>query len=264
MFPGAGKLRTARHEAEDANSRLEVLRQRQHEALAAAGDRRDSSPAMIENPQWTEAVRRLAELEERRRVLLFERTPLHPSVQEVEMHISDLRREMAAIPARISQRPPAEAARPQSVPLAPSPAELSAAQEVANRSRDQVQQLEAAARIAFAARNEELRIDLDPAETPPPLASSPRFAWSMLGTALLAAATSVVGLGMISFGASLEPALSSVGELQSVLPVPVLGVLPAANPARSSGKSAFRQRLTRAIVIASGLLMLVAVAWFAI
>ena len=257
------KLRAAQREAAEADSRLGLLRNRQRGALDAAGERAAPSPATIENPQWTEAAHRLADLEERRRVLLFERTPLHPSVQEIEMHISDMRREMAAIPARVVQRPAAEAARPQSLPLAPSAAELNAAQEQANKSRLQVQQLEAAARTALAERNDELHIDLEPAETPRGLISSPRFAWSMLAAALFTAATSVVGLGMISYGASLEPALASVGELQSALPVPVLGVLPAVHPARSAGQSASRRRLMQATAIASGLLLLIAVAWFA-
>ncbi len=257
------KLRTAEREAADVDARLGVLRDRQRGALTAAGERADPSPATIENPQWTEAAHRLADLEERRRVLLFERTPLHPSVQEIEMHISDMRREMAAIPARIAQRPAAEAIHPQTVPLAPSPAELSAAEEQVDKSRDQVRQLDAAVQTALAERNAELRIDLEPAETPASLVTSPRFAWSILAAALFTAATSIVGLGMISYGASLEPALASIAELQSALPVPVLGVLPAVHPAPSARRSASRQRFMQATVIASGLAMLIAMAWFA-
>jgi hypothetical protein len=255
------KLVAAQREAADADVRLELLRKRQSEAMDAARQNPEPAPAMVENPQWTEASRRLAGLEGRRRVLLDGRTPLHPSVQEIEMRIGDLRREMAAIPPQITQRPAAETAPPQSLPAGPSPAELRAAQEDAIRSHDQIKPLVTAARAALAVRSEVLRIDLAPAEAPPHPASSPRFAWSLLGASLFTAGTSVVGLGMISFGASLEPVLTSVGELQSVLPVPVLGILPAVHPTQSSGRSAFRRRLARAFTIAFGLLLIAAVAW---
>ena len=256
------RLAAARREAQDADSKLEMLRRRQSETMAAAVAKPESSPETVENPKWTEAARRLAELEERRRVLLFERTPLHPSVQEIEMHISDVGRELASIPARIPQRPAVEAARPQTLPSAPSAAELETGQREDSRLHDQLQQVEAAARGALAARSEDLQIDLEPAEAIPEIAAAPRFGWSLVGTSLFAATTSVLAIGMISFGASLEPALASVAELQSVLPVPVFGVVPAVDPARSTMRSAFRHRLARAAAIASGLLLLVAVAGF--
>jgi hypothetical protein len=67
---------------------------------------------------------------------------------------------------------------------------------------------------------------------------------------------------MISFGASLEPTLSSVAELQSVLPAPVLGVVPAAHPSRSTGRSAFRNRVGQAAAILAGVILLALVGWF--
>jgi hypothetical protein len=255
------RLSAARREAQDADSRLDMLRQRQSEAMASAVPKPEPSLEIVENPKWIEAARRLAELEERRRVLLFERTPLHPSVQEIEMHISDMRREMASIPARIAQRPAAEAARPQSLPPAPSPAKLETAHQDVARLHGQLHQVEAAASNALVARSEVLRIDLDPAEALHPIPATSRFGWSLMGTSLFTATTSVVAIGMISFGASLEPALSSVAELQSVLPAPVFGVVPAVHTTRSSARSASTRRLARAFAIASGLLLLVVVAW---
>ena len=99
---------------------------------------------MVDNPQWTEAVRRLGELEERRRVLLFERTPLHPSVQEIEMRISDMRREMATIPPKIAQATGATQSTPFASRLPPVlPAELEAAQQAAATLHRQVEQSDA-------------------------------------------------------------------------------------------------------------------------
>ncbi len=130
------RLREAQRAAAEADSRLEALQRRRSEAAAAAPaaagyERPDEhSVVMVDNPQWTEAVRRLGELEERRRVLLFERTPLHPSVQEIEMRISDMRREMATIPPKIAQATGATQSTPFAIRLPPVlPAELEAAQQ---------------------------------------------------------------------------------------------------------------------------------------
>jgi hypothetical protein len=257
-------MRTAQSKAEAANMRLELLQQRRSEARAAVHDQVETAADSVENPKWTDATRRLAELEERRRVLLFERTPLHPSVQEIEMHIGDMRREMAAIPPRIAQLPSSESSRPLTpLPSGPTIAELDAAQRDASALCAQLPQFESAEKSALAMRSQELRIDLEPAEAISPLPASPRFAWSLVGTTLITAATSVIGLGMISFGASLEPALSSVAELQSVLPAPVLGVVPAAYPVRSNVRSAFRRRVVRAFAIVSGMVLLALVMWLA-
>ena len=83
----------------------------------------------------------------------------------------------------------------------------------------------------------------------------------ILGKALVTAATSIVGLGMISLGASLEPALSSIAELQALLPVPIVGVIPATHPGRRWAASALRRRLARWGWMTAGLAVLFAVAW---
>ena len=83
----------------------------------------------------------------------------------------------------------------------------------------------------------------------------------MLGKALVTAATSIVGLGMISLGASLEPALSSIAELQALLPAPIVGVIPATHPGRRSAASTLRRRLARWGWVTAGLVVLFAVIW---
>jgi hypothetical protein len=76
-----------------------------------------------------------------------------------------------------------------------------------------------------------------------------------------AAATSVIGLAMISFGASLEPALETLGDLQAALPVTVVGVLPTVHPSRPTSQSSLRRKLMRYAAIVVGILTLAAVAW---
>ena len=157
---------------------------------------------MVENPQWTEAARRLTDLEERQRMLLFERTPLHPAVQEIAMRISDVRRKwpifqprspsltaLPACPARVdcqlwNWRRPIEAA---------SQASETAPVRFSRRWRRR--------KKAQAARNSELQVDLHPAEALPGPAKVKPSIIALLETALAAGVTSVVGLGMISFGA---------------------------------------------------------------
>ncbi len=255
--------------AQEADSRLELLRQRQSEDTTATVKPEPRSPVMVENPQWTEAARRLAELEERRRVLLFERTPLHPSVQEVEMRIGDARREMAAIPPKVAQGPAAKEAKEPTnttrtqalLSAARTLGELEAAQQTARKLHDQLRQAEAAARAALTARNKELGIDLEPAKALPDPPPATRFGATLWAAVLVTAATSVIGVGMISFGASLEPALSNMGELQALLPVPIVGVVPAVHPARSAAVSTARRRLARYASIAAGIALLTVVAW---
>ena len=108
------KVRQTERQAFEAQTRFELLRDRRLRALASFRPVAPPQPATIENPRWTEICRRLADLEERRRILLFERTPLHPSVQEIEMRITDVRREMASIPPKIAQEPTRRAASPPS------------------------------------------------------------------------------------------------------------------------------------------------------
>jgi hypothetical protein len=50
---------------------------------------------------WTEASRRLAELEDRRTTLLLKCTPFHPSVREIESQAAAVRIQTASIQPRV-------------------------------------------------------------------------------------------------------------------------------------------------------------------
>ena len=254
------KMRQTERQAFEAQTRFELLRDRR---LRAVADFRPAAPpqsATIENPRWTEIGHRLADLEERRKNLLFERTPLHPSVQEIELRIADVRREMASISPRITQETPAalSSALP---PDAPAPAEVQAAQQAAEQWKQGLQQAQGLERAACMARGTELPIDLLSAEPLPPPPAPSRVTPVMLGKVLVTAATSIVGLGMVFLGVSLEPALSSIAELQAILPVPVVGVIPATHPGRRRAASAMRRRLARWGWMSAGLALLFVVVW---
>jgi hypothetical protein len=256
------KVRQAERQASEAQTRFELLRDRRLQALASARLVVPPQPATMDNPRWVDACRRLADLEERRRVLLFERTLLHPSVQEIEARIHDANREIASIPPKITQEPAATVLPAALTPAdAPAAAEVQAAQQAAEQSKEDSRHAQAIERAAQTARGEELSVDLLPAEPLPQPPATPRAATLILGKALVTATTSIIGLGMICFGASLEPALSSIAELQSLVPVPVVGLVPAAHPSRCRTGSPLRQRLARWGWMSAGLALLFVVVW---
>ncbi|MGA2256877.1 MAG: hypothetical protein ABSG53_19675 [Thermoguttaceae bacterium] len=254
------KVQQTERQLFENQTRFELLRDRRIQALANLKPVAPPQPTTIENPRWTEACHRLADLEERRRVLLFERTSLHPSVLEIETRIADVRQEMASIPPKITQEPPAVPPTSVMPPDGPDPAEVQAAQQAVEQVKQNLQQAQAMERAALTARGEELQVDLLAAEAPPPLPAPPHLGTVLVGKALVTATASIVGLGMISLGASLEPVISSIAELQTLLPAPIVGVIPAANPGRRP-TSPFRQRLARWGWMAAGLVVLFAVVW---
>ena len=253
------QVQQVERQASAAQKRFESLRQHRLQALTNLWPPvAPSQPATVENPRWTEICHRLADLEERKRTLLLQRTPLHPSVQEIDMRINDVQREMASLPPKITQEPAGVSPRSSVPPEAPAAAEVQAAQQAAEQLKHDLHQAQSLERAALAARGEELRIDLLAAEPLPP---PPHAGTAFLGKALATATTAVLGLGMVSFGASLEPALSSVAELQALLPAPVVGVISATLSGRRRTVSPLRRRLTRWGSMTAGLAVLFSVAW---
>ncbi len=250
------KLRLAVRVASEAQTRFELLQGRRLRALA---DRQAAErPTTIENPRWTAIGRRLTDLQQREKTLLVNCTLQHPSVQEIEAQIGDVRREMAAIPPRLEQLPTAlshDNNRPAEMPTAN---EVEAAAEAAQQGQQDLRRAQAAEKAARAVRNEELLIDLRPALPP---ADSPSDAGiRRLGKALVVATISLVGLAMVSLGAAVEPAATSVLEVEMLLSAPVLGVVPAIQPGRRPA-----ERRTRLLVrwgwVAAGLVVLGLVVW---
>lgn len=241
---------------------LESLRDRRRQALAAAKPPEPAPPIMVENPRWVELNQRLHQLEERRSNLLLDRMPLHPSVQDLETRMTATRQEIASVPPKIAQEPPP--LPPPHVALlpaaAPDLAEIRQVQQAADRAKQTLAAAQQTERAALAARSLEPRIELraaDPIPPPPP----GRSAWTVLLLAVAASLTSLVGLAMISRGAALEPSINSVATLQTLLPVPIVGVVPTAHAVRTSAISDVRRRTMRATWIGAGSVAMLAVAW---
>ena len=77
-------------------------------AAADAGDALAPTPSLVDNPAWLDLQRQLADLQQRRARLLVDRTPIHPEVQQTEIRIADLQRQLEAterlFPAAASAR----------------------------------------------------------------------------------------------------------------------------------------------------------------
>ncbi len=144
------KVQQVERQALAAQARFELLRQRRLQALTNLRPPvAPAQPVTVENPRWTEVCRRLADLEERRRILLLERTPLHPSVQEVEMRITDVRREMASIPPKIGQDSAAAGQQSTLPPDAPAAADVRVAQQAAEQLKEGLRQAQSLERAAL-------------------------------------------------------------------------------------------------------------------
>jgi hypothetical protein len=248
----------------EAQMQFELLRDRRLRSPADSSPVALPQPTTVENPRWTEASRRLAELEGHKAKLLLKCTPLHPSVRDIESQLAAVRFQMASIQPRIVTETPGI---PQPNPIAgvPEAAEIAAAQHTAEQLGQELLRAQSGERAALAARGAELQIDLVDAEPPPAAPSSWRSSAAVIGSAFATAMASIVALGMICRGASWEPLLTSVAELQSLLPAPVVGVIPAdpeyrvPDPGRRPASA--NRRAARWAWMAAGLAILLALAW---
>ena len=174
----------------EAQTRFEQIRKRQLQAMPNVRPVAPPQPVAIENPRWTEICRRLADLETREKALLLKCTPLHPSVQDIEMRIADVHREMASIPPRFTQESPAGSPATVSppgvvAPDGPVPTEIQAAQQAVEQSKQDLQQAQSLERAALAARARNCksisfprnRCPRPPRRCVPPERSSPRPCW---------------------------------------------------------------------------------------
>ena len=250
----------AQRQFHEATSRLDAFLDRQQQTAREAARRIvPSGPAMVDNPNWVQQDHQLGELRRRRADLLKDRTPLHPAVQDVDRRIEEVGQQLASMPRQIPAEPKAVGPMPPAVgpsPAAPpNLAELQQLQQAvgqASRASEETIRLE---QQAWHVRLLEPKIDLELASSP----SGPSRFHSRFSTLLaaLAAGTSIVtGLAMISTGAAIQPSLATVAELQAVLPVPIVGIIPETDPNCPSAGRRSRQRLFRVVLMVAGLLVM--------
>ncbi len=229
-------------------------------------------PARVDNPDWVALNRQLSALQQHRAKLLVDRTPLHPEVQETELRIAEAQRRLAEterwIPARQGSdvsAPPLAADRastaasvtPRATPeLDPAVTQaaldkLKGAVAAAHRASELSARRE---RDAWQAGQHPPKVDVQWAvalEAPPP---STALRLRLALAALAAGLTATVGLGMVVTGAAIEPALRSATQIQTILALPVLGIVPETDPARAARSR--RPNLLRLLWIVTGLIVI--------
>jgi len=225
-----------------------------------------STSAMIDNPRWRELSEQLAELKRRRDDLLRTRTWEHPEVQYVDVLIAAAEKDLEEVERKIPGDP-GESSEPIAAPpaeVAPAPGwrpdpdalekfeQLAAAATAARRARDGAA---AAERRAWQVLEKEPPIQSTAAQPGKVLPESdPRLALILL--ALSAGVASAAGVGLIARGASMEPAVERLGQVERALPVPVIGTIPPGDS--SHGLATIGRRpFSRVTTISSGLILIV-------
>lgn len=213
---------------------------------------------MVDNPEWVELDRQLAELEGQRSQLLVERMPVHPEVQDIDARIARLQQHLASVPMQIAEaraedrndspRPAAEAAHP--TPLAEDPSAMPALGDPAEKAHEQAEaarqfwakkgacdraeqtldRLALLERRAWEEQRKVPQIDVQLAEAGEnPESAVP--ASRLLLVALIAGLAVAAGVGMVSTGLAGDPPLATPAAAQAVLPVPIVGAITATGPA---------------------------------
>jgi len=202
-------------------------------------------PRMVDNPRWQELNRQLASLDDRRAELLAERTPAHPEVQRLDAQIADLRQAISGVPEKIADpagtllaaEPSLQPERQQapavkSVPSAVDPAaeaqaarELAAVRAEADRARQQVERLARLEREAPDQRQACPQIHIHRADRWMVSGGTAGFSPLLLLLSLSLGGAVAIGAGLIALGLQRNRPVRSLAELQSLLPVPIIGVV---------------------------------------
>jgi hypothetical protein len=279
-----GPRLTARQAAEKArrdydriaSQRAAIMRQLHDEVEAAANAKVEPAleaalPPVIVNPRWSEIQQKLTQLQRSRSQLLADRTPLHPAVQEIDVRIADAEEQLAAVPKLVPDAAARNALTAGASPSAVDRAAGPAASSVAAEDEQKLNGLNAALRRARRVCNDAELTEQQAAQRQqagPQLTVQPAqavqdplvvdYGWRrLLGSALAAGVLMAFGIGMVSFGAGVEPAVATAAEVEAVLGSPIIGTMPAHDPAADPTEPQHQTRLRRA-AIAIGLVLVAA------
>ena len=217
--------------------------------------------------------------------MLNELTRFHPKVLQADVEIATVEQRLqtvarqipgspAALPEPVAPEPPDKSLVEQS-PAEPPPGEAArlAPQraELAQISRNLKSDADTAADVyrrasqteqtAWQRHQQQPQIELVLAEaTVMPVSSKPPTA--LLSVALAAGLAAAAGVGLLCSGATMEPTLNTIDQIEAALSVPVIGSIAAKSPSPDS--SALRplpsplshQVIARPILIVAGLLLI--------
>jgi len=192
---------------------------------------RPDSPPITDNPDWIDLAERLSELVRRRTRMLDDMTAEHPALKHVELQIEEVERQLQAthrtIPKPNEDPPPAnppaedpagpEAARPLADPEADRHIEdenLLKLRTLADDADRAAQLYQRAAEAQLQARQrwqQQPRIEVQLARPVEVVRTEPqRPLLRLLLAALTSGAAVTLGIGMVSFGFSMESTLVDV------------------------------------------------------
>ena len=219
----------------------------------------DTRAGMVENPDWSELSRRVSNLVRKRDEFLVNKTSLHPEVRAIENQILDFQKRLDEVPRylpdpnwiqpKIEPRPGAESAQPsQGSPRVPEATiqEHEAAvrdfymyKAAVDNAAEAYERLSLAERLTWQKQSSPSTMELQLAAVEEKT-QAPRQSSGLPLVALTAALAMAAGVGMISSGLGHDPTLDTADQVRAKLPIPVVGIIPAAN--RASATAGRRQR----------------------
>lgn len=214
----------------------------------AAPNRQETEPPrplMVDNPEWLELDGQRKALEQRRTQLLIDRTPAHPEVQYVETQIGELREAQARMPRQIPN-PSGQVAA--SLPVAHAPAETlghvvpsappaedrQVAQERAalrgavDRTKQRVGQLVQAEREAWERMQATPQVHVQLADRCLATGGTVRVSLQWLVIAVSVGLALAILAGLFSARLRRDRPVVELAELQTLVPVPIVGVVTVA------------------------------------
>jgi len=274
----------ARQEHVENTARLEAFQRQLAEAAEAArakaaakAPEKPLPPPMVDNPQWLDLERQLAELQRRCDELLLDRTPLHPMVVDLAGRMAVVQEKLTATPRHIPSGNAESPVLADTSPAAETPTadaaggdqdgdriakenqarlgELTAAVE---RTRQAREEAELAEKSALQTLQAAPKYAVEPAQVierlPQPDYGWRRLAWTTLFSGMLMA----LGVGAVAAGANVEPPVAGVAELKADLDVPIVGPIPADDPVADPAAISRRRSSLRRTMIGIGLALIAA------
>jgi hypothetical protein len=226
------------------------------------------TPAMTENPEWLDLNHKLFLLKQRRDEMLVDRTPLHPTVQELGVQINDLRAKIASVPRQISPIPSGRVAETES--REPTKPDSNSTTVASHRNEQRLTELTAAvesSRQALSEAEEAERKALAQQPSEPPYsvleaeivddAATSDYGWRrLLVTALMTGFTMAFGFGTLTSGTATEPPVGTISQIRKAARAPVLGMICTNQELPDTEQISRRQTQQRRLLISIGLTLI--------
>ena len=198
--------------------------------------------------------------------MLIDRTPLHPAVQEIEGRLAQVKEQLAATARQIPDNRVKNVAPPDAAAIAPPPVDDMAAREYDRKRGELTAALEKSRLACQEAERAEKQAGQELAavpqfvfEQPEPMQNLPQvdYGWRrLLWTTFASSLLMVFGIATVWLGASIDPPVASVEDVEGDLNETVLGVVPFNGPVPDMAAIDRQARLRRAAIACGTILIL--------